>query len=86
MNPNVKKTGFNLAYVLLAAMGVLLLQDWWIRSQAVATIPYSEFQEAVQENRHQLQRRRHDRFCDSRRGTALPPGSARRLSAGLPEA
>jgi cell division protease FtsH len=51
MNPNVKKTGFNLAYVLLAALGVLALQDWWIRSQAVATIPYSEFQKAVQENR-----------------------------------
>ena len=41
MNPNVKRTGFNLAYVFLAAFGVLALQSWWIRSQAVATIPYS---------------------------------------------
>jgi cell division protease FtsH len=49
--PKVKKTGFNLAYVLLATFGVLLLQDWWVRNQAVATIPYSEFQKAVQENR-----------------------------------
>ncbi len=47
----MKKTGFNLAYVLLAAMGVLLLQDWWVRSQAVATIPYSEFQKAVREDK-----------------------------------
>ena len=51
MNPKVKKTGFNLAYVLLAALGVLALQDWWIRSQAVATIPYSDFQKAVQDNK-----------------------------------
>jgi cell division protease FtsH len=51
MNPNVKKTGFNLAYVLLAAFGVLLVQDWWIRSQAVATIPYSQFQKLVREDR-----------------------------------
>ncbi|HET7823829.1 MAG TPA: ATP-dependent metallopeptidase FtsH/Yme1/Tma family protein, partial [Anaeromyxobacter sp.] len=49
--PKVKKTGFNLAYVLLAAFGVLLLQDWWVRNQAIATIPYSEFQKAVKENR-----------------------------------
>ncbi len=50
VNPNVKKTGFNLAYVLLAALGVLVLQDWWIRAQAVATIPYSEFQKLVRDN------------------------------------
>jgi cell division protease FtsH len=50
MNPNVKKTGFNLAYVLLAFVGVLAFQDWWIRAQAVATIPYSEFQRLVREN------------------------------------
>jgi len=49
--PNVKKTGFNLAYVLLAALGVMLLQDWWIRSQAVATIPYSQFQKLVREDK-----------------------------------
>jgi cell division protease FtsH len=47
----VKRTGFNLAYVLLAAMGVLLVQDWWARSQAVATIPYSQFQKLVREDR-----------------------------------
>ena len=50
MNPNVKRTGFNLAYVFLAAFGVLALQSWWIRSQAVATIPYSEFQKLVRED------------------------------------
>jgi len=50
MTPNVKQTGFNLAYVLLAALGVLALQGWWIRSQAVATIPYSQFQKLVRED------------------------------------
>ncbi len=51
MDPNVKKTSFNIGYVLLAAVGVLLLQDRWIRSQAVATIPYSEFQKLVREDK-----------------------------------
>jgi cell division protease FtsH len=50
MNPNVKKTGFNLAYVLIAALGVIVLQDVWFRAQAVATIPYSEFQRLVRES------------------------------------
>jgi cell division protease FtsH len=47
----VKKTSFHLAYVLLAAFGVMLFQDWWTRSQAVATIPYSEFQKLVREDK-----------------------------------
>src|SRR5437762_5787445 len=48
---NRKQTGFNLAFVLLAVMGVLLLQDFFIRRQAVATIPYSEFQKLVREDK-----------------------------------
>ncbi len=48
---NAKKTGFNLLYVLLAAGGVLLLQDQWIRSRAIATIPYSQFQKLVREDK-----------------------------------
>src|SRR5919197_3964246 len=48
---NKKVAGFNAAYVLLAVLGVLALQDWWIRSQAVATIPYSEFQKLVREDK-----------------------------------
>jgi cell division protease FtsH len=51
MKRTAKKTGFNLAYVALAAIGVLLLQDLWIRSRAVATIPYSEFQKLVREDK-----------------------------------
>jgi cell division protease FtsH len=37
--------------VLIAVLGVMVLQDWWTRSQAVATIPYSEFQKLVREDR-----------------------------------
>ena len=48
---NRKQTGFNLGYVLMAVMGVLLLQDFWMRRQAVATIPYSEFQKLVREDK-----------------------------------
>jgi len=48
---NKRQTGFNLAYVLLAILGVVVLQDFWIRRQAVATIPYSEFQKLVREDK-----------------------------------
>ena len=50
-NPNVKKTSFNLLFWMLALTGVLVLQDWYIRSQAVATIPYSQFQKLVREDK-----------------------------------
>jgi cell division protease FtsH len=38
---------FNLAYVAIAALGVLLVQDAIMRSRQVATIPYSEFMRLV---------------------------------------
>ncbi len=50
---NRKQTGFNLAYVLIAVLGVVLIQDFWIARQAVATIPYSEFQKLVREDKIQ---------------------------------
>jgi cell division protease FtsH len=46
-----RKTGFNVGYVFLAIFGVLMLQDLWIRGQAVATIPYSKFQQLVREDK-----------------------------------
>jgi cell division protease FtsH len=51
LDPKVKKTGFNLAYVALAVVGVLFLQDWWLRTQTIATIPYSQFQKQVREDK-----------------------------------
>jgi cell division protease FtsH len=51
LDPKVKKTGFNVAYVALAVLGVLFLQDWWLRNQTVATIPYSQFQKLVRDDK-----------------------------------
>jgi cell division protease FtsH len=48
---NKRQSGFNIAYVLIAVTGVLLLQDFWVRRQAIATIPYSEFQKLVREDK-----------------------------------
>ena len=42
-----QKTRFNVGFIAIAVLGVLLLQDTWARSQAVATIPYSQFQTLV---------------------------------------
>ena len=51
MNPlNRRAAGFNLLYILVAVLGVLLLQNWFIRSQGVLTLPYSEFQKLVRED------------------------------------
>jgi cell division protease FtsH len=42
-----RQTRFNMLYVALAFMGVILLQGLWARSQEVANIPYSQFQGLV---------------------------------------
>jgi len=48
---NTKKTGFNLVYILITLIGVLILQGLWTRSQTVATVPYSQFQKLVREDK-----------------------------------
>lgn len=45
-----KKTQINIWYVIAAVWAVVLLQQWWSNSQAVQTIPYSEFQKLLREN------------------------------------
>lgn len=40
-----KKTQINLWYVVLALFGVVLLRDWWVQSQTIAPIPYSQFED-----------------------------------------
>src|SRR5512133_3619921 len=45
-------TRANLGYLLIAAVfAALLAQDWWVRSQAVATIGYGEFLKLARENK-----------------------------------
>jgi cell division protease FtsH len=45
-----KKTQINIWYVVAAVWAVVLLQQWWSNSQAIQTIPYSEFQKLLREN------------------------------------
>jgi len=42
-----KKTQINLWYVALAVFGVVLLRDLWMQSQAIAPIPYSQFEDLL---------------------------------------
>jgi cell division protease FtsH len=51
MGVNKKAASFNLGYLLLAVMGALALQSWIEQSQAIATLPYSEFQRLVREDK-----------------------------------
>ena len=44
------KKRFNIGFLVLALLGVLLLQEVFSRSQVVA-IPYSEFQKLVREDK-----------------------------------
>jgi len=45
------KARFNLLYVLVAVTGVFLVHDLWVRSQSVAVIPYSLFQQLLEEKK-----------------------------------
>jgi cell division protease FtsH len=42
-----KKTQINTWYTVAAVLGILLIQQWWVQSQQVETIPYSEFEALV---------------------------------------
>ena len=46
-----KKTRFHLSYVLLALMGVLVLHEMWVASSGVETIPYSDFQRLLRDQK-----------------------------------
>jgi cell division protease FtsH len=48
-----KNTRFNLVYVAIAMSGVLLAHELWARSQAVAIIPYSLFQQLLAQGKVQ---------------------------------
>ena len=44
-----KKTQINFWYVLLAIFGVVLLRDLWVQSQTIAAIPYSQFEQLLEQ-------------------------------------
>jgi cell division protease FtsH len=43
-----KKTQLNAWYAIAAVFAILLIQQWWIQSQQVETIPYSQFEALVE--------------------------------------
>ena len=49
--PVDKKTRFNAGYLMVAMLGILFFNQWWMATQAVATIPYSQFQQYVREDK-----------------------------------
>ena len=42
-----KKMQINGWYVVAAIFAVLAIQQWWIESQQIETIPYSQFEEMI---------------------------------------
>jgi cell division protease FtsH len=49
--PVDRKTRFNVGYILVALLGVAFFNQWWMATQSVATIPYSQFQQYVREDK-----------------------------------
>ncbi len=47
----LKSMRFNVAYLLIAVLGVFLVHDAWVANQTVASIPYSEFQRLLREKK-----------------------------------
>jgi cell division protease FtsH len=46
-----KRTQLNTWYVIAAVFAILLIQQWWIQSQQVETIPYSQFEALVEDGK-----------------------------------
>lgn len=46
-----KKTHFNIWYLLIAVMAILMLRNWWGEAQQVETVPYSEFQVLLEQDK-----------------------------------
>ncbi len=43
-----KKTQFNIGYVFIALLVILLFQSWWAATQQVQPLPYSEFEQLLE--------------------------------------
>ena len=47
----LKSTRFNVAYLMIAILGVFMLHEAWTASKAVSAIPYNEFQQLLRESK-----------------------------------
>ena len=46
-----KRTQFNVAYLIFALLAMMLLQQWWTKTQTVEVVPYSQFEKMLADNR-----------------------------------
>jgi len=69
-----RKTQLNIWYTAIAVLAILFIQQWWIQSQQVETIPYSQFEALVDAGKV------NDAYVTDRfiRGTLKEPGAAGR--------
>jgi cell division protease FtsH len=49
--PGPDRTRFNISYIIVALLAILLLQDVWSRVQGVTPLPYSEFERLLKEKK-----------------------------------
>lgn len=47
----LKSTRFNLAYLVIATLGIMLIHEAWTTSKTVSVIPYSEFQQLLRDDK-----------------------------------
>jgi cell division protease FtsH len=45
------RTRFNVAYLIFALVALMLVQRWWQEAQSVDVVPYSEFEQMLEEGR-----------------------------------
>jgi len=46
-----KRTQFNVAYLIFALLAMMLVQQWWTKTQTVEVVPYSQFEKMLANNR-----------------------------------
>ena len=71
-----KKTQINGWYLVAAVFAILAIQYWWIESQQVETIPYSQFEEMIDAGKIQSVRVT-DKYVTGTLKETLPDGRKR---------
>ncbi len=67
------KWGFNIGYLLLAAIAILFLQQYWSAAQTVDVIPYSEFETLLRQDKF-ASVEVSDKYLRAKLKTPLPDG------------